>query len=87
MPARKLAITIGSDVHARVVRAAHKRKMSISAWLTEAARRSLRIGDGLAAVEEWEREHGALSDEELKAARQRVRSMHLTPQRGRRHSR
>ena len=46
--------------------------MSVSAWMTEAARRALRIRDGLAAVAEWEREHGAFTDEELRSARQRV---------------
>jgi hypothetical protein len=78
-PARKLAITVDADVHARVVRAARKKKVSISAWLTEAARRSLRIGDGLAAVAEWEAEHGAFSEEELEAARRQVRRKHPSP--------
>jgi hypothetical protein len=82
-PARKLAITVDAEVHARVVRAARKKRVSISAWFTEAARRSLRIGDGLAAVAEWEAEHGALTEEELKAARQRVRQKHLAVPRGR----
>jgi hypothetical protein len=72
-PARKIAITVDADVHAHVVRAAHKNKVSISAWLTEAARRSLRIGDGLAAVAEWEAQHGAFTDAELDAARRQVR--------------
>lgn len=76
-PARKLAITVDADVHARVVRAAHDKKVSISAWLTEAARRSLRIGDGLAAVAEWEAQHGAFTAGELDAARRQVREKHL----------
>jgi hypothetical protein len=80
-PARKLAITVDADVHARVVHAARTKKVSISAWLTEAARRSLRIGDGLAAVAEWEAEHGAFSDEELEAARRQVRRKHSSPPR------
>ena len=77
-PARKLAITVDADVHARLVRAARKKKVSISAWLTEAARRSLRMGDGLAAVAEWEAEHGAFSEEELEAARRQVQRMHAS---------
>lgn len=75
-PARKLAITVDADVHARVVRAARKKKVSISAWLTEAARRSLRVGDGLAAVAEWEEEHGAFTEAELEEARRQVRRKH-----------
>lgn len=75
-PAVKLAITINRDVHAKVVRAATEDKMSVSAWLTAAARRSLRIRDGLAAVAEWEAEHGALTDCELEQARRRLQQKH-----------
>jgi hypothetical protein len=75
-PAIKLAITVDSDVHAGVVRAAHEDELSVSAWMTEAARRSLRIRDGLAAVAEWEAEHGAFTDEEIDQARRRVRKQH-----------
>ena len=71
-PAAKLAISVDADVHARVVRAARADRVSVSAWMTEAARRALRIRDGLAAVAEWEREHGAFSASELQAARERV---------------
>lgn len=75
-PAIKLAITVDPDVHARVARAAHEDKVSVSAWMTEAARRSLRIRDGLAAIAEWETQHGAFTDEEIDKARQRVRAKH-----------
>ena len=75
-PAVKLAITIDRNVHANVVRAATEDEMSVSAWLTTAARRSLRIRDGLAAVAEWEAEHGALTDREIEQARRRVQQKH-----------
>jgi hypothetical protein len=42
--------------------------------MTQAARRALLVRDGLAAVAEWEAEHGQLTDAELDAARQRVAS-------------
>jgi hypothetical protein len=71
-PALKLAITVDRDVHAKVVRAAKEEHTSISAWMTAAARRSLLVRDGLAAIAEWEAAHGALSEEELDAARARV---------------
>ena len=71
-PAVKLAISVDSDVHAKLVRAAKADDMSISAWLTAAARTSLRIRDGLTAVAEWEADHGALTAAELEAARRRV---------------
>ena len=71
-PAVKLAITVDPDVHAKVVRAASREHKSISAWMTDAARRALLVRDGLAAIAEWESEHGALSEAELEAARKRV---------------
>jgi hypothetical protein len=71
-PSPKLAITVDPDVHEQVVAAAANEGVSVSAWMTAAARRALLIRDGLAAVEEWEREHGPLTSEELSAARRRV---------------
>jgi hypothetical protein len=59
-----------------VVRAAHQDKVSLSAWMTEAARRSLRIRDGLAAVAEWETQHGTFTETELDEARRRIRAKH-----------
>lgn len=71
-PSPKLAISVDPQVHERVVRAAAEDGMSVSAWMTEAARRALVVRDGLAGVAEWERANGALTDEEMAAARQRV---------------
>ena len=71
-PSPKLAITVDADVHAKVVAAAAAEGLSVSAWLTDAARRALKIRDGLAAVAEWEAENGAFSAAELDAARTRV---------------
>ena len=71
-PSPKLAITVDPDVHARVMEAAAEDGVSVSAWMTAAARRALLVRDGLAAVAEWEAEHGAFSDAELAAARARV---------------
>jgi len=71
-PSPKLAITVDPDVHAQVVAAAAAEGISVSAWMTAAARRALKLREGLAAVAEWEAEHGALTPEELEAARRRV---------------
>jgi hypothetical protein len=71
-PSPKLAITVDPDVHAQVLAAAAAAGVSVSAWMTAAARRALRLREGLAAVAEWEAEHGALTREELEAARRRV---------------
>lgn len=59
-------------MHERVVRVASEEGVSVSAWMTEAARRALRVRDGLAAVAEWEQSNGALTIDEMNDARQRV---------------
>ena len=71
-PSPKLAITVDPDVHERVVAAAADEGVSVSAWMTAAARRALLVRDGLRAVAEWEQEHGAFTEAELEASRRRV---------------
>jgi hypothetical protein len=67
-----MAITVDPDVHAQVVAAAAAEGVSVSAWMTHAARRALLVRSGLEAVAEWEAEHGALTEVEMTAARRRV---------------
>jgi len=67
-----MAITVDPDVHAGIVAAAAADGMSVSAWMTDAARQALVVRDGLAGVAEWEAQHGALTTEELDAARGRL---------------
>ena len=71
-PSPKLAITVDPEVHQRVIAAAAQDGVSVSAWMTEAARRTLVIRDGLEAVGEWERIHGVFTAEEMITAHQRV---------------
>jgi hypothetical protein len=71
-PSPKLAITVDPEVYAQVIAAAEADGISVSAWMTAAARRELRLRDGLAAVAEWEAEHGPLTAEELAAAGRRA---------------
>ena len=71
-PSPKLAITVDADVHDQVLAAAAEEGVSVSAWMTAAARRALLVRDGLRAVSEWEADHGAFSDAEIEAARRRV---------------
>jgi hypothetical protein len=80
-PAVKLAITVDRDVHAKILSAVEAEGSSISAWITAAARQALRVREGLAAVAEWEAEHGALTEEELEAARQRLNQSSVRPKR------
>ena len=77
-PSPKLAITVDPDVRDQVVVAARAEGLSVSAWMTNAARRALLAKDGLAAVAEWEAENGAFTDAELTAAHRRV-ATHLGP--------
>jgi len=71
-PSPKLAITVDPTVHGQVLVAAAADGISVSAWMTEAARRALHQRDGLAAVTEWEAQHGRLTDAEMEGARRRV---------------
>lgn len=71
-PSPKLAITVAPEIHARVLVAAEEEGTSVSAWMTNAARRALLVRDGLQAVAEWEAEHGPLTAAELAAARRRI---------------
>ncbi len=62
---KKLSITLEEAVADRAASAAESHGVSLSAWLNAAAKRAIRIEDGLAAVREWEQEHGELSPESL----------------------
>jgi hypothetical protein len=39
----------------------HSHGISVSAWMTEAARQALVVRDGLTAVSEWERANGSFT--------------------------
>lgn len=62
---KKLSITLEESVAERAASAAESHGVSLSAWLNAAAKRAIRIEDGLAGVREWEKEHGDLSPESL----------------------
>ena len=73
-PSPKLAITVDPEVHERIVAAATRDGVSISAWMTSAAREVLQRRAGLAAVAKWERQHGSFTSEEMEEARRRVKN-------------
>ena len=73
-PSPKLAITVDPDVHANILAAAAGDGMSVSAWMTNAARETLKRRAGLAAVALWEKQHGRFTAEEMSQARRRVRA-------------
>ena len=73
-PSPKLAITIDPDVHEDIIAAAAREGVSVSAWMTIAAREAVQRRAGLAAVAHWERQHGRFTAEEMKEAHRRVRA-------------
>jgi hypothetical protein len=73
-PSPKLAITVDPDIHEDILAAAAQEGVSVSAWMTGAARLALRQRTGLAAIAEWEKEHGRFTAEEMNEARRRVRA-------------
>jgi hypothetical protein len=78
-PSPKLAITIDPEIHRNVLAAAARDGVSVSAWMTSAAREALRRRAGLAAVALWERQHGPFTAEEMEEARRTVRAQFRTP--------
>ena len=73
-PSPKLAITIDPDIHENILAAAARDRVSVSAWMTSAAREALQRRAGLAAVALWETQHGRLTAEEMNEARRNVRA-------------
>ena len=73
-PSPKLAITIDPDVHRKILAAASRDGLSVSAWMTGAAREALQRRAGLAAVALWEKQHGPFTGEEMEDARRQVRA-------------
>lgn len=68
MGVRKLSVALEEQVAEAAAASAERHGLSLSAWLNRAAENALAVEEGLAAVAEWEAEHGALTAEELAAA-------------------
>jgi hypothetical protein len=83
-PSPKLAITIDPDIHESILTAAAREGVSVSAWMTTAAREALRRRAGLVAVALWEKQHGRFSAEEMNEARRSVRAQLPSPRPARR---
>jgi len=73
-PSPKLAITVDPDIHDNILKAAARDGLSVSAWMTAAAREALQRRAGLAAVASWEKQHGYFTAEEMDEARRKVRA-------------
>jgi hypothetical protein len=68
MGVKKLSVALDERVAEAAAASAERHGLSLSAWLNRAAANALAVEDGLAAVAEWEAEHGAFTAEEIAAA-------------------
>ena len=83
-PSPKLAITVDPEVHQKILAAATRDGVSVSAWMTNAARDALQRRAGLAAVALWEKQHGRFTRKEMDDARRNVRAQIQSVSRARR---
>ncbi len=85
---KKRSISVPPELDAEIATAAAQEGMSYSAWLAGIARKEFTIRAGLAAVSQFERDHGSFSaaemadaDEWAAQAIQRVRQTGGSPRR------
>jgi|ERR1022692_1831743 hypothetical protein len=65
---KKRSISIPPELDAEIAAAAAQAGMSYSAWLADTARKEFTIRAGLAAVSQFEQDHGAFTPGELAEA-------------------
>ena len=70
---------VDPDIHEKILAAAARDGVSVSAWMTTAAREALKRRTGLAAIEVWEKQHGRFTSEEMNDARRSVQAQLRTP--------
>jgi post-segregation antitoxin (ccd killing protein) len=69
MATRKITITLDENLVRAIEAAARDAGVPVSRLIASAAEREMRRTIGLAAVAEWEAEHGAFTADEIAAAR------------------
>jgi hypothetical protein len=67
---KKRSISMPPELDAEIAAAAAQAGMSYSAWLAGTARKEFTIRAGLAAVSQFEADHGAFTPDELAEAEQ-----------------
>jgi hypothetical protein len=65
---KKRSISLPPDLDAQIAAAAEQAGMTYSSWLAATARKEFTIRVGLAAVAQFEDEHGAFTPDELAEA-------------------
>jgi hypothetical protein len=67
---KKRSISMPPDLDAEIAAAAAQAGMSYSAWLADTARKEFTIRAGLAAISQFEQDHGTFTPDELAEAEQ-----------------
>lgn len=62
---KKRSISLPPDLDGQIAAAAEQAGMTYSAWLAATARKEFTLRAGLAAIGDYEREHGAFTPAEL----------------------
>jgi hypothetical protein len=71
----KRSISLPPDLSAAIDRAAAAEGTTVSAWIADTAAHRLRLDTGRRGIAEWERQHGALTAEELVDGLARARAI------------
>lgn len=71
----KRSISLPPDLAAEIDRAAAAEGTTVSAWIASTAAHRLRLEAGRRGIAEWERQHGALTAEELADGLARARAI------------
>ena len=72
---QKRSISLPTDLADAIDQAATAEGTTVSAWIADTAAHRLRIDAGRRGVAEWERQHGALTSDELADGLARARAM------------
>ena len=72
---QKRSISLPSDLADAIDQAATAEGTTVSAWIAETAAHRLRLDAGRQGVAEWERQHGALTPDEIADGLARARAM------------
>jgi hypothetical protein len=68
----KMSVSFDPDLGQEIRDAAKKNEMSISGWLAEAARARIRNEALGELLDDWQAEHGAFTDEEIRQAERKL---------------
>ncbi len=72
---QKRSISLPPDLAEAIEVAAAQEGTTVSAWLADTAAHRLRLDAGRRGIAEWERQHGALTPDELADGLARARAM------------